>query len=418
MMNVSKKLFLAFLAVVFAGMSAFAAPEETKTVIPSTPSSQAGTNNQPVFLNPQETNAGGGSQSSDIPSSAESSNDAGTVILIILAAVGVIAAGAAVVFLFLIKKQTDHVQNGLPMISDQVDYIIKLDIDKKLDGISAKLQSFSPDEELRAALTKAMEAGARFEGELNRKAAELETAERDLETARNELAGKENGLADAMKDSANKDEALTAAKAELETARKDLETARKELTGKENELTQVRNTLSAKETALAQAEESAKTQSETLKKQYDEAIAARDGFYGKDCEDLRRELLETQQVPRESALALAAAWLSLATTRQMLPDRLRSALEVFDATVWGIFGKDDLDRLHAVRRYLLPRVRQLLEGTDFGFTWPEPGTELKALDEKEYRIESGFRAVRYATCGCIRRKGDVVTSSRVVCEDE
>ena len=430
MMDRLKNWSAILLIVVLFGMSAFAGPgdagagsasgvasvgpgsvEKPKQVSPVTPAAgsgqqEVGVGTKKIGNDEKDTETLGGD-----PANVTSGGNSWVVIFIVLAAVGTLVVVLAIYFLYLhYEKLTSFLDlfhrggqgkspkdssHGVPPPPDDIAQIKMTlsTVSKNVDSVLRRLQSYSPDEQLRTSLSER-------EAEFIQKEAQLTEAQKALEAQKVETDKARQDADDKTK--------------ELETKTDELEAARKALEAQKAETAKVREEAQAEAKEQAEA---ANRQLLDLEKQYNDAINERDDFYGKDCEKLRAELLENLQVGSDKSRAVVAAWLSLVTIRQLLPDRLRSALGVFDGTIWGIFGKEDLDHLHAVRRYLLPRVQRLLDGSDFSFMWPEPGALLNDLDENEYRRESGYRAVLYATCGCIRSGGEVVAQSRVVCED-
>ena len=266
-------------------------------------------------------------------------------------------------------------------------------------------------------------------------AAELESAQSELAAAKEKL----KELESAQSELAAANEKLK----ELESAQSELETkltaANEAAANKQAELESAKSDF---ETKLAAANEAAKNKLEQktneLNRKFDDAINERDGFYGKKTEELRDFLLKTQNVDAEHSRMLIAAWLRLVGTKQVSPNDLRVALAALDSTVYSVIwerfrkkgeeeakAKEDEEesseavlKLHAVRGYIAPLIKEILDGSGLEFMWPAPKTKLEALREDEFRVESGYRAVRYATCGMIKNNGAVVTKSRVVCYDE
>ena len=224
------------------------------------------------------------------------------------------------------------------------------------------------------------------------------------------------------------------------------EKARADLEAKQNELDRAtekaETDLEAKQAELDQAETKAAAdlaQKDKDLEKYRAELEERDGFYGEESEKLRCALLkevaasrsedsdQPVQVPEKEKAAvrmLMAAWLRLTSTKEVSLDELTGALSAFDTTLWNLFGKgnekdeEKLRKLETIRGYFVAPIDLLLSGTIYEFEWPVSGLSFDQLKDEEFRIENGYRSVRYATCGLIRKDGKVVTRSRVFGYDD
>ena len=319
-----------------------------------------------------------------------------------------------------------------------VDYLEKVLMNNILGEIT---RTSAPQGDSAAPGSQTAESAAELESAQSELAAAKEKL-KELESAQSELAAAKEKLKElesAQSELAAANEKLK----ELESAQSELETkltaANEAAANKQAELESAKSDF---ETKLAAANEAAKNKLEQktneLNRKFDDAINERDGFYGKKTEELRDFLLKTQNVDAEHSRMLIAAWLRLVGTKQVSPNDLRVALAALDSTVYSVIwerfrkkgeeeakAKEDEEesseavlKLHAVRGYIAPLIKEILDGSGLEFMWPAPKTKLEALREDEFRVESGYRAVRYATCGMIKNNGAVVTKSRVVCYDE
>ena len=468
-MNGLKKFSLTLLLVVLFGMSAFAGPgdagagsasgvasvgsgsaEKPKQVSPVTPAAgsgqrEVGVGTKKIGNDEKDTETIGGD-----PANVASGGNSWVVIFIVLSAVGALVVVLAIYFLYFHSeklasfldlfhrggqgKSPKDSSHGVPPPPDDIAQIKQAlgTVSRNVDSVLRRLQSYSPDEQLRTSLSEKEE-------ELIQKKAQLTEAQKALEAQKVETDKARQDADDKAKKLESQAIALTEAqkaledqKVETEKARQDADDKAKKLKTKTDELETAQKALEDQKAETAKVREDAqaeaKVQAEAvnrqlldLEKQYNDAVNERDDFYGKDCEKLRVELLEKQKLSSDSCRMLVAAWLRLAVTKQMFPDELRRELESFDATVWRIFSKGDLNeealnQLRDVRHCFAGVIDKLLDGTALAFMWPEPGTPLEGHDD-EFSIESGYRAVRYAQSGLIRRDGEVVRVSSVVCED-
>ena len=318
------------------------------------------------------------------------------------------------------NRIVDYLEKGLNALFGEI--VRTPAAEQMIDGLTKNLQ----DAQWELDCAKSELAAA------NEKLKELECAQSELAAACAELTKLKNDLA-----------AACAELEELESAKSEFET---KLTAANVAANEKLKELDCAKSELAAANEKLK-HLECVRCDLEMHLAELDHefrvkycfFYGEETEEFRGFLLETQNVDVERGRMLIAAWLRLVITKQVSPNDLKEELESFDSTVWRLFGAEDLERLHAVRGYIAPRIRELLDGSGLEFMWPAPDTELGVYGDR-ICVEGGEGAVlfgllkkhgihaamdwkrtvrlRYAICGCIESNGVVVTKSRVVCYDE